>query len=59
MAKYECSIRGDFDEILALMHRELLQGSASASYEDGSDFHGRDVRCSVRVYERYSMMGGN
>ena len=34
-------------------------GSASASYEDGSDFRMGDVRCAVRVYERYSWTGGN
>ncbi len=32
---------------------------ASASYEDGSDCRMGDVRCAVRVYERYSAAGGN
>ena len=31
----------------------------SASLEDSSDFSAGGVRCSVRVYERYSWTGGN
>ena len=31
----------------------------SASYEDGSDYTIGSVRCAVRVYERYSYLGGN
>lgn len=31
----------------------------SASYEDGSDWEKGDVKCAVRVYERYSTFGGN
>ena len=31
----------------------------SASYEDGSDWANDTVRCAVRVFERYSYMGGN
>ena len=37
----------------------MLSGSASASYEDGSDYASGDLRCAVRVYERYSFSGGN
>ena len=36
-----------------------MEGSASASYEDGSDYTAGEVRCAVRVYERYSYMGSN
>ena len=31
----------------------------AADLEAGSDFKEGDARCSVRVFERYSMMGGN
>ena len=37
----------------------VLNGSMSASYEDGSDWTNGTVRCAVRVFERYSYMGGN
>jgi hypothetical protein len=33
--------------------------SISATLEDSCDWRTADARCSVRVYERYSYMGGN
>lgn len=59
MAKFERTITGDFDDVLDRLHRGVLDGSFSASYEDGSDYAAGDVRCAVRVYERYSWSGGN
>lgn len=59
MAKYERSLTGDFDELLQKLHSDITKGSISASYEDGSDTTAGQVRLAVRVYERYSMMGGN
>ena len=59
MAKYECRIQAIFEEVLSAIENDILQGSISASYEDGSDFCIGDVRCAVRVFERYSMAGGN
>lgn len=59
MAKYERRLTGSFDAVLSRLHDGILGGSASASYEDGSDYAAGGVRCAVRVYERYSMAGGN
>lgn len=59
MAKFECTITGDFDDVLSRLHNGVLGASMSASYEDGSDYAAGDVRCAVRVYERYSWSGGN
>lgn len=59
MAKYECHLKGDFDRVLELLDTGILEGSMSASYEDGSDYVAGDARCAVRVYERYSYIGGN
>ena len=59
MAKYEREFRGDFDAALAKIHDAVMNGSCSASYEDGSDWEKGDVKCAVRVYERYSTFGGN
>ncbi len=59
MAKYETTVTGDFYEILHKITDGILHSSASASLEDFSDFQFDDVRCSVRVFERYSYMGGN
>ena len=49
----------DFDGLLHSIEEGILEGSISASLEDSSDFQSGDARCSVRVFERYSYMGGN
>ena len=59
MAKYEKHLTGNFDEVLNAVMDGVLNGSMSASYEDGSDWTNDTVRCAVRVFERYSYMGGN
>lgn len=59
MAKFEKQVEGTFSEILNTLDEAILNGSASASFEDGSEYHEGGVDFAVRVYERYSMMGGN
>ena len=59
MAKYERTLKGDFDRILNYLEDGIMKASLSASYEDGSDYTAGDVRCAVRVFERYSYTGGN
>lgn len=59
MAKYERSFKGNFNELLDWVDKDIINGSASVSYEDGSDMIIGEVRLAVRVYERYSMAGGN
>lgn len=59
MAKYEKRLTGDFDALLRRIDDGILHGSMSASFEDGSSVTLGAVRCAVRVYERYSMLGGN
>jgi len=59
MAKYERRLQGNFDVFLKKLESGILKGSISASYEDGSDYTINDIRCAVRVYERYSMIGSN
>lgn len=59
MAKYEKSLKGNFNDFLNYIHRDITEGSVSASYEDGSDITIGEVKSAVRVYERYSMIGGN
>ncbi|GAA1089125.1 DUF6054 family protein [Tsukamurella spumae] len=59
MAKLEHGFVGDFDHVLAALHTEIVGGSASATYEDGSDVTVGDCRVAVRVYERYSYVGSN
>lgn len=59
MAKYERKLQGNIDDLLEWLHNDITNGSASASYEDGSDYRTGELKVSVRVYERYSMAGGN
>ena len=60
MAKLERTFyHKDFNRILEKIEEGILNGRASASLEDQSDFGTGDSRCSVRVFERYSWSGGN
>lgn len=59
MAKLECELTGDFDTVLQEIENAILDGSSTASCEDESDFIVSNCRCVVRVYERYSALGGN
>lgn len=59
MAKLEKTITGDFDEIINKIEEGIVSGSISATLEDKSDFVYGNNKCSVRVFERYSYMGGN
>ena len=60
MAIFEKTIRNkNFDKLLRKLENEIPDSSWSADLEAGSDFKEGDARCSVRVFERYSMIGGN
>ena len=59
MAKYEKRLKGNFNEFLRWVDRDIMRGNASISYEDGSDVTIANTRVAVRVYERYSMTGSN
>lgn len=59
MAKFECTLQGDYDQALSYFHNGILNGSMSASFEEESCFQSAGVRVTVRVYERYSWSGGN
>ena len=59
MAKYESEIKTCIGTLADYLHNEILNGSISASYEDGTDYTVGNVRVIFNVYERYSYMGGN
>lgn len=59
MSKIERNLHGNFDEVLNAIETRILQGSMSATFEAGSDHRQGNVRCAVRVYERYSMIGSS
>ena len=53
------SSAASFDTILHRIETGILEGSISASMEGSQDFASGSARCSVRVFERYSYIGGN
>ena len=59
MAKYTCTLKGNHNILLSQIERDILNGSVSASYEDGCDWTVGDTQIAMRVYERYSFAGGN
>ena len=59
MAKMEVTLKGNYDFILETICNGILQGSLSAELVDTSDYRYPNVRCSVRVFERYSYLGKN
>lgn len=50
---------GNFDTVLHQIEGGILEGSISATLEASQDFREAGSRCSVRVFERYSYLGGN
>ena len=59
MAQYDTRLTGSFDALLNYIDEAVMAGSSSASREGGSEDTLDGVRFAVRVYERYSVMGGN
>ena len=60
MAIFEKTIRNqNFDTLLRKLEQAIPDSSWSAELEAGSDFKDGSARCSVRVFERYSVVGGN
>ena len=59
MAMLTKHLNGNFDYALDTLHHGILEGSMSATYEDGTEFTMGDTRCAVRMYERYSWSGSN
>jgi hypothetical protein len=59
MAHYEQVIAGDVDRFTAYLDQAIPGGSATGKLEDRYDATLGDARMVVRVYERYSAMGGN
>ncbi len=59
MAKLERHLKADIGTLLGYLDHQILSGSISASLEDSSSFRCDGFRCEVRVYERFSWLGGN
>lgn len=59
MAKLERTVNTNFDQLLRRIESGIMESSISASLEESSDFRSGAARCAVRVFERYSYLGGN
>ena len=49
-----CFLKRNFAQFLWIEYVQYLKYN-----KDASDFCGENARCSVRVFERYSVIGGN
>ncbi|MBQ4641472.1 MAG: hypothetical protein IJB47_02525 [Oscillospiraceae bacterium] len=59
MAILEKTFQEDFDRLLSRVEKIVMDGSISATLEESADYETPQGRCSVRVFERYSYLGGN
>lgn len=59
MAKIEKTVYENMDSFVDRIESGILESSMSATLEDGTDWTIDDVRCAVRVFERFSYIGNN
>lgn len=59
MAQTDHELTGDVDRFVAHLDRTITEGSVTGKLEGGADVAIGDARMVVRVYERYSAVGGN
>lgn len=59
MAKYEKEFKGEFNEFVNYLEKQILKSSSSSSLEDQSNYKMDTVNVAVRVFERYSVIGSN
>ncbi|MBQ8623910.1 MAG: hypothetical protein IJ424_06030 [Oscillospiraceae bacterium] len=59
MASLQRRLSGSFFEIRSKIYHEIVSGSISCELNGSHDFTGKNSRCSVMVFERYSAFGGN
>lgn len=59
MAKFECEVYENFELFLNYIEEGILNGSFTATLEDGSNFQDGDLKVAVRVFERYSAFNSN
>ena len=59
MSKYVRDFKGELSSFINDLNEAILNGSVSASLEDSSSVSLGQVKCEVRIYERYSWTGGN
>lgn len=53
MAKYEKIITGEFQEVVDLLHNNIINSGATMNLVDESNFICGDTNIAVRVYDKY------
>lgn len=59
MAKYEISVEGNFEEILAQLENDIINSGLSMQLVDESNYQNAGTKIAVRVYDKYFMRNGN
>ena len=59
MAILKRTLTGEFDAVLEKVKTAVMDCGETVSFEHGADYATPTGRCSVMVFERYSMLGGN
>ena len=59
MAKYETTVKADFDDFIRKIKNRILQQSVSASVEEECREEIGSVKIHIIVFERYSIVGNN
>lgn len=59
MAKYERTVRGDFDEIVNRLQRDIMNSALSMNLVEESNYSSGETQLAVRVYDKYFMRNGN
>ena len=59
MAKFEKTVNLPLSQTIVRVENAVMNGSATASLEERSEFTVGNARVAIRVYERYSAFGGN
>lgn len=55
MAKYERRLIGEFDNVVNILHADIMEGGLSMNLVDQSDFSSGGMQVAVRVYDKYFM----
>lgn len=59
MAKYEKAIKGDFNDIVRHLEKDIGSSAISMNLVDESNYSYSGMKVAVRVYDKYFMRNGN
>lgn len=59
MAKYEKSIKGEFEEVVRRLQDDIENSGMSVNLVDESNFTTAGTQIAIRVYDKYFIRNGN